>query len=170
MLRFLQILLVCIFLAVHTQAHTPTKAYKLLVFLDTECPLCQQYSSVINTLQKKWEKSIPLQIIGIFPSRFVNSTDIEAFKQQYQVNYVCVQDKHLTIVKQWKAKVTPEVILLDAKNTIVYRGLIDNWYYELGKKRREPTTHYLDEALRAISQKQKPLVTQTSPIGCFIQQ
>ena len=52
---------------------------------------------------------------------------------------------------------------------VIYRGAIDNWFYELGRYRLEITDHYLIDAINASLDGKKPALTKTEALGCFIQ-
>ena len=67
-----------------------------------------------------------------------------------------------------KATVTPEIIMVDNKGDLIYRGMIDNWFYALGKYRRVTTEFYLQDAIEAHFNNQQVAVQKTDPIGCFI--
>jgi hypothetical protein len=51
---------------------------------------------------------------------------------------------------------------------LVYSGRIDNWAYELGKKRTVITSHDLENVLQNLSAGKEVKPFQTKAVGCFI--
>jgi hypothetical protein len=54
------------------------------------------------------------------------------------------------------------------KRELLYRGRIDDRYVDFGKRRPEPMTHDLREALEAILAGRPVARPRTEPIGCDI--
>lgn len=149
---------------------TPKPGTKATVFImmSPECPLCQSYSLTLNNLNKKYEPQ-GVAFYGIVPGTLFTSSEVKAFMQTYSISFPMYFDLKKQFTAQMKATKTPEVFVLDNKNTLRYRGRIDNWAYELGKKRKVITEHELQDALEAIISNQPIRVTKTEPIGCYIE-
>lgn len=144
------------------------KGTTVLYFLSPECPLCQSYSLTINELWKKYaDKGI--QMVGIIPGTEYSDLDISTFKHKYKLPIVLWRDEQLALTRKYHATVTPEVIVVNTKGKVYYQGRIDNWAYEVSKKRRVITEHNLNDALNSIVNKQPVTVTKTKAIGCFIE-
>jgi thioredoxin-related protein len=141
----------------------------VILFLDTECPICQKYTLKIKEIDSVCRANqIPL--IGVFTDRKVKKQAIEHFKNKYGLKINTLIDRKLALAKALKASTTPEVFFLDrVGERIVYRGLIDNWFYRLGKSRAVPTEHYLLDVVDSYLKKQEMSVKKTTPIGCLIQ-
>jgi len=80
-----------------------------------------------------------------------------------------LDDKKHVITNQYGATITPEAILIDKNQQVIYQGAIDNWFFELGRNRLEVTEHYLIDAIEASMKGQMPSIKRTEAIGCFIQ-
>jgi hypothetical protein len=102
----------------------------------------------------------------IIPEK-VSKKEIADFIKEFDVKFPLTLDKRRKHVKRLHAEITPQAILTQ-DGSIVYTGAIDNWFYDLGKYRREATEHYLVDALRALSEGQYPEVKETEAIGCPI--
>ncbi len=140
----------------------------VIVFMSPECPLCQSYTLTINQLMQKYSaKSI--QFIGVVPTKDFSVADIVDYKHQYKSNLNLVRDTKSQLVKKIQATITPEVFLLDAKGSVLYSGRIDNWAYELGRKRTVITEHDLKEALESVVNNKPIKVKKTKAVGCFIE-
>ena len=80
-----------------------------------------------------------------------------------------LRDPENKLVKALGATITPEVFVLNGQYEVMYSGRIDNWAYELAKKRKLITAHDLQDALEAMLAGKKVIVTQTKAVGCFIE-
>ena len=72
-------------------------------------------------------------------------------------------------MKQAGVTVSPEVAVFGTSNELLYRGKIDNLFSDYGERRRRATETYLRDALDAILRGDKPAISVTDPIGCFIE-
>lgn len=151
--------------------HNPEKPSlaTVLVFLDTECPVCQQYTRPLASLHRQYAaRGVRFQ--SIFPSPTDDRAAIAAFNKAYALFFAGQPDPGRVRVRQYRATVTPEVVLLDERGLIVYQGAIDDWFVALGRHRREPTQHYLLDALNALLDGRPVTIARTEPVGCRIQQ
>ncbi len=136
------------------------------VFLSPECPLCQNYSLVLNDLQEKFKTD--LDILGIFPGKAYAPEALPGFRDKYRIRFLLLTDTSFGLVRRLSARVTPEVFLMDKEGEILYRGAIDNWATALGRHRNKATEHYLEEAIGGYLRKSPILVKETRPVGCYI--
>ena len=151
------------------KAISPRNGTYLLIFLDIECPICQKYTLKIRTLDSICKKN-EINLVGIFTDRGAKKELIFQFKQKYNLQIATLIDKKLKLAKALRASTTPEVFLINSRiGSIAYRGLIDDWFYMLGKSRKEPTVHYLLDAIDSFQKKQEISIKKTTPIGCLIQ-
>lgn len=132
------------------------------VFLACECPISQKYIPLLNSLYKEHPE---VEWRFIVPGK-VSKQELSGFTREFGVEFPLVVDRRGSKVKKLHAVTTPQAIIV--KGGIVYSGAIDNWFYGLGQYRREPTEHYLIDALTALSQGRDPAVKTTEAIGCPI--
>ncbi|WP_295118233.1 redoxin domain-containing protein [uncultured Chitinophaga sp.] len=144
---------------------TPGKAGTVFVFLSPECPLCKNYSPVLQTLQ---QQNPSVNFYGIIPGNTYSSKQITKFADDYQIRFPILTDKNMKLVKALQATVTPEAVVLDHAGQVYYRGLIDNWVTALGKKRARASEHYLSSAIGSLAAGATVKQTNTEPIGCLI--
>jgi peroxiredoxin len=140
----------------------------VLVFLSPECPLCQSYSLTLNELQHKFAAN-NIHFYGLVPDKSFSDADVNAFAKQYKITMPLLRDSEQKVTRYTGATITPEVVVVNEKGATVYRGRIDNWAYELGKKRRVITERELLDVLTAISSGKTIKVKKTKAIGCFIE-
>lgn len=136
----------------------------LFVFLSPECPLCQNYTTVLNKLEKEYQGKV--KCYGIFPGQAYDAAAIQAFREKYKIDYSLLIDGSFRLTRYLQATVTPETILLNDKNELVYKGAIDNWLKDLGKMQPKTTAHYLQDALSRYPDRYNP--KRTRPVGCLI--
>lgn len=140
----------------------------VIIFFDTDCPLCKNYTLTVNELSKKY-KLHNVQFYLVFPDKETDGSAIKTFKEYYQLNVTTLRDSKHELIKLLKAKITPEVFVFNAQATLLYSGAIDNWMYETGKKRKVVTKFYLDEALTAIINGKTPNIKKNKAYGCIIE-
>ncbi len=140
----------------------------VLFFLSPECPLCQSYSLTINKLQKTYANK-GFQFIAIIPGKEFSKESVIEFRTHYQLMGLQFWfDPKLELVKFTHASITPEAIVYSAKGQKIYQGRIDNWAYELGRKRKLITEHDLLDVLSNLDQNKEVKFRKTNAVGCFI--
>ena len=141
----------------------------VILFLDTECPICQKYTLKINEIDSVCRAN-QIFFVGVFTDKSIKKEAIEHFKNKYNLNINTWIDKKLELAKALQASTTPEVFLIDmVGERLAYRGLIDDWFYRLGKNKPVPTVHYLLSAIDFFLKKQEISIRKTTPVGCLIQ-
>ncbi len=145
------------------QSHHAT----LFAFLDPECPLCQNYSLTLNKLYAEYT-SADIPFYGIIPGEFTTREKVRAYMKKYDISFPVLLDPDYRLTEVMSATVTPEVVLVSGSEERLYQGAIDNWAYQLGKKRQVITEHYLQDALEAVRMGKAIPVGSTDAIGCFI--
>ena len=145
---------------------TSDRAARLFVFLSPECPLCQNYTLVLNQLSHHYAGKIA--IYGIVPGKTVERSELTAFSEKYKIGYPLLMDPSMNFSNYLQASVTPEAILLDRQNNLIYKGAIDNWYKTLGKPGARATEHYLEDAIDHTLRHERPAIKRTRPVGCLL--
>ncbi len=138
----------------------------VLVFLSTECPICIKYTRTLIELSKTYPE---VAWVGVF-NRWEDSSAVRTFIKEYNLPFSVVLDQRHDLIQQLGARVTPEVFLLNKKAQILYHGAIDNWFFDLGKRRSVITENYLDDALIAVRAGKPVAVKSTKPVGCIFGQ
>jgi len=140
----------------------------VFIFLTPDCPLCQSYVPTISALADTFEAQ-GFRFYGVFPGEYYTRQEIDSFCMTITGRLKCLTDEQLLFTKQLGATVTPEAFVLDRSGKPMYSGRIDDWMYEIGKKKPAPTTQELKDALIAISQGKPVDVKQTQALGCLIE-
>ncbi|MFN8345061.1 MAG: redoxin domain-containing protein [Spirosomataceae bacterium] len=146
---------------------TPSKAQgRLLIFYDTECPICQKSSTRLQEMYVKYGHNVAFK--AVFSTKSLKKSDVKAFNKEYDFTLPYVIDRKHRLVEQYDAKTTPEVVLLNKNGEEIYRGAIDNQFFGLGKYRPKTTEFYLQNALEALQNGQPVHPKTTEAVGCLI--
>lgn len=140
--------------------------FTVFVFLSPECPLCKNYSVVLKQLSHQYAGQV--RFVGIVPGKAYSPKDIRRFRKHYAIPFAIHRDHDRAVSIYLAATVTPEVLLINNAGTALYRGAIDNWVVNLGKKRPAATEHYLTDAIQQSLQQQSVVVSYAPPVGCLI--
>ena len=137
----------------------------VFLFWSTECPLCQNYTNVLNEMQEK-HPSVAFYLVF---QEEVSEKEIQEYCAMYQLNLNYFLDTGGKLTTLLHATVTPQVVVYNTTNGELYSGKIDNWMEKLGVKRQIITEYYLQDVLQSIENNEKKKFTNTEPIGCFIE-
>ena len=144
-----------------------TDSLSLYLFLLDDCPICLNYTPLLNDLYAKYGSRITFQ--GYFPNFSSKQKKINLFKVTYQIEFPLQTDYYKEQAKKWDAQVTPEVILYNhTSEKLIYQGRIDNKFVRLGKRRNVITEHNLLDAIKQTLNSKEVLIPFAEPIGCFI--
>ena len=138
----------------------------LFVFLSPECPLCKNYTPVLNALEQQYRQTV--KIIGVIPGRTYTSTTINAFAKKYKTGFPLLIDTQKKLTNYLHASITPEVVLLNDRYELLYKGAIDNRVKQLGVQRSHATENYLADAIAQWLQHTAIAVKRIPAIGCLI--
>ena len=143
------------------------KKANVLCFVTVDCPISNGYSPRFNQLAKKYsELGFEFYLVHIDWDTSIKMA--KQHKKDYSlIAKILIDSKHL-LVKQTGVSITPEVAVILADGTTAYRGRIDNWYEGFGKRRNVVTKTELKDALEAIVQGKKILISKTKSVGCAI--
>ncbi len=143
----------------------------VFIFLDTECPISQRYTSSLLKIKNELDYLYPKSIAfyTVFPTKGATSVEIHAFNDKFHFNYPSLLDSHHLFTNMLNATITPEVFVINQTGKLEYQGAIDNWYYQLGKARVKADSLYLKNAILAIFAKKKVEPKLTKAVGCDIE-
>jgi peroxiredoxin len=134
----------------------------VLIFISAQCPMVKAYAERIEKLAQDY-KSRGINVVGINS----NATEsIDYIKQQIadeKFSFVVLKDKGNKIADMLGAERTPEVYFLDASNTLVYHGRIDN-HRDVSLVQANDLRDAIEATLAG-----KPVVkTEAAAFGCSI--
>lgn len=142
------------------------KPLSLFVFLSPECPLCQNYTRTLKQLREKYKKQV--NCYGVIPGNAYTIKEVADFKNKYTINFDLFIDTKQNLTHYLNATVTPQVVLINNKGSLVYTGAIDDWVQAIGKKRLQVSQHYVNDAIEQSLQPAIVKIKATNAIGCKI--
>jgi peroxiredoxin len=140
----------------------------VFVFLAPDCPLSQNYTLTLNSLNKQFQKDA-VEFYGIISGKSFEKKEAEQFVDNYKIRFPVLLDKDFILADYFKAEKTPEVFVVNPGEKILYKGAIDNWASDLGIHRAVITGFYLEDALKNIAQNKEVNVKETKAVGCYIE-
>lgn len=139
----------------------------LFVFLSPECPLCKNYTKALNKINNDFSAD-SVRVIGVISGKAYSALDVKDFKNEFAVNFQLFIDPAMKLTTYLQATITPEVVLINDKGKLIYRGAIDDWVTELGKNKLRPEKEYLRLAVTQYINHQPISIKKTRPKGCYI--
>jgi thiol-disulfide isomerase/thioredoxin len=138
----------------------------VLVFLRRDCPVSSRYAPFIQQISKEYADRASFWLI--YPDRSDSPQAIRKYLQDYGYRLPALRDPEHALAKVARVQITPEVAVFDRSHQLVYDGRIDDWYVDLGRARPAPTTHELDDAIRAALAGKPVAKSEVRGVGCYI--
>lgn len=139
----------------------------VVVFLTTECPMCNEYLPTLAELSKAYsEKGV--SVIGIVPDTDITADQLSIHAKEYKIPFPMFRDPERVSVGALAPKVTPEAVVLDNKFVVRYRGRIDDKYAARLKARSAVTRSDLASAIDEILAGKPVSAPETKAFGCPI--
>jgi thiol-disulfide isomerase/thioredoxin len=138
----------------------------VLVFLRRDCPVSSRYAPVIQQISKQYSGRTSFWLV--YPDKSETPEAIRKYLQDFSYHLPALRDPEHVLVKLGHAKITPEVAVFDRGHQLIYDGRIDDWYVDLGRARPAPTTHELDDAIRAALAGKAVAKSEVRGVGCYI--
>jgi len=149
-----------------TIAPTPGIQAHVLFFFSNTCPVARRYMARMSTLATKYHEN-GVRVIGVNASPADTVLDIAQHALAFDLAFPVVKDADFSVVRTLAVTRTPEIVVLDKKFTLRYRGRIDD-QYRLGGIRPAASRHDLTNALDELLAGD----TITSPVtrseGCAV--
>ena len=139
----------------------------VFVFITNDCPVSNGYAPEINRICAEYApKRIAFYLVHVDPD--LKPADAKKHAADYGYRCPVLLDPSHQLVKVTQVTVTPEAAVLSPDGKLLYRGRIDDSFVALGKKRAQPTTRDLRDALDAILLGKTVAIATTTAVGCYI--
>ena len=110
-----------------------------------------------------------VNFVAVFPQRMSNIKTASLFKKKYALVAFKIEIDHdRAITDRYNASVTPEVVLVDRDDNILYQGRIDDSYAAPGRMRHGKVTEDLRLSIEKALRGQIIAKPWPDPIGCYI--
>ncbi len=143
------------------------KSIRAYVILAEDCPICNYMGKTLSEVAETYKDQ--LEFYAVFPVKRSNYKTINTFKNKYGLEaYESILDSDQALTRKLQATVTPEVIITDDSDNVLYRGRINDAYTAPGKRKMKHPSRELERNITAAINGQ--LIEQPWPkaIGCFI--
>ena len=137
----------------------------VLLFVTTDCPIANSYAPEIHAIVEDY-RGQPVRFFVVHVDPDVTADQARAHARDYDLPGPILRDPRHQLVQHLGIRTTPEAALLGASGALVYRGRIDNWWGDLGRKRPRATRHDLRDALDAVLAGRFVQLPFTRAIGC----
>ncbi|MFT4536417.1 MAG: thiol-disulfide isomerase/thioredoxin [Saprospiraceae bacterium] len=137
------------------------------IFMAEECPVCNYLGKTLKKLSTQYESEV--NFVAVFPQRMSNIKSASIFKQKYDLKQFAIEIDHdRSITDKYNATITPEVVIVNSRDEVLYQGRINDSYAAPGRIRHGRVTQDLELALkRTLSHRAVPKPWPL-PIGCYI--
>lgn len=138
----------------------------VLVFVRRDCPVSDRYAPVIQQVSERYAGSASFFLV--YPDKTETPAAIRKSVADYGYHLPVLRDPEHALAKLSHVQITPEVAVFDQSRRLVYDGRIDDWYIDLSRARPAPTTHELEDAIRAAQSGAKLDRNEIRGVGCYI--
>src|SRR6185369_9467263 len=134
----------------------------VVIFLSVQCPVVKGYHERINQLAADYQAK-GINFIGINSNSTESLDWVKSNAVEYGFKFPVLIDKNNVLADKLGASVTPEVFYVDAKNTLLYHGAVDN-----DRSGKNVSENYLRTAFDDSLAGKKIAKTSASAFGCTI--
>ncbi|MSU40495.1 MAG: redoxin domain-containing protein [Pedosphaera sp.] len=136
----------------------------VIAMTSTTCPVSKRYAPSLVRLEKDLaQQNIALLLVNPFASE--KAEGIAAFIKQHSITASYVHDSSGALAAALSARSTTEVLLIDDRRTLIYRGALDD-QYGLNYNLDAPRVSYLRDAVAALLAGHRPEIAATEAPGC----
>jgi peroxiredoxin len=140
----------------------------VLEWMNTECPFSRYHYATKPTMVELAKKYKNQNVVWLT----INSTSHTTpqinhdFVKQYKIQSPILDDRSGKVGKEYGAKTTPHIFIVNARGNIVYEGAIDN--APVGKVEGDEYVNYVDKALLEIIGGKAVSIPKTKSYGCSV--
>jgi hypothetical protein len=143
-------------------------ALKCYLFFTPECPASKNAMAEVTMLQSDSVINKSVEFIPILSDKDPDIKELNMLLSNYKHRLPILIDSTLSMASSHGATTTPQVFLYKESSTLVYSGMVSNYYYQYGKHRISPTKFFLADAISSTLSGESVEVESTTPIGCKI--
>jgi hypothetical protein len=142
----------------------------VLIFVRLDCPVSSRYAPVIQQISLQYAGRANFWLVD--PDKNDSPLAIRKYLADYGYRLPALRDPEHALVKLGHVLITPEVAVFYRDHAqvshLAYDGRIDDWYVALGSARAAPTTHELEDAIRAAAAGKPAVKSEVRGVGCYI--
>ena len=138
----------------------------VLLFVMTDCPISNRYAPEVRRLHDESAGAVRFWLVYVDAQRQVD--ELREHRASFGYPFGALRDVDGALVTLAGATVTPEAVVFDAAQRMIYRGRIDDRFVSFGVARRAPRTRDLHDRLRRIVAGESLAFSETRAVGCYI--
>ncbi|MYK89530.1 MAG: hypothetical protein F4018_15000 [Acidobacteria bacterium] len=138
----------------------------VLLFVMTDCPISNRYAPEVRRLHDEFAGAVRFWLVYVDAHR--PRDELREHRASFGYPFAALRDVDGALAALAGATVTPEAVVFDAAQRLVYRGRIDDRYVSFGVARRAPRTRDLHDRLRRLAAGETLAVSQTRAVGGYI--
>jgi len=138
----------------------------VLIFLRRDCPVSGRYAPTIQQISKEYSGAASFFLV--YPDKSETPEAIRKSVTDFGYHLPVLRDPEHVLVKMSRVQITPEVAVFDRNRKLIYDGRINDWYIDLTRARPAPTTHELEDAIRAAQSGGSVSNNEIRGVGCYI--
>lgn len=149
----------------------PEGSVVVIVFGSVDCPVANAEVPEIRRIHER-AKSVGASMVFVHPTVGQSMEKMAKHARERKLEMPVLHDKQRELVRLLGATTTPEAFVLRRDGDrwfVVYRGLVDNLYADVGRRRRNATKHYVRDAIDAAIARTPVETPVRKPIGCLIE-
>jgi len=146
----------------HSLASLEGKNGTVLIFIAVQCPVSNAYNERMEKLAQDY-KARGINVIGINSNSTESAANVKEHAANNKLTFTILKDDGNKIADALGATRTPEAYFLDAKNTLLYHGRIDN-----SRDVTQVVSSELRDALDAALAGKPVAKTTANAFGCTI--
>lgn len=151
--------------AVHRMDAWAGRKAVVLFFVGVECPVSNFYAPEMERVRAEYaDRGVAFQLIYSEPDAAAER--VAAHVAEYGLTLGALLDPGQALARQAGVNRVLTVVVASAEGNVLYRGRIDDRFSEDGKRRDEPTTRDLRDALDAVLDGKTPAMRETPVFGC----
>jgi AhpC/TSA family len=138
----------------------------VLVFLRRDCPVSGRYAPSVQQISKRFSNQANFWLV--YPDKSDSPEAIQKSVDDFGYHLPVLRDPDHALAKLAHVQITPEVAVFDRDHKLVYDGRIDDRYIDFTRVRPSPTTHELEDAIRAAASGKTLARNEVRGVGCYI--
>ncbi len=138
----------------------------VLVFTSHECPIANAMAPTLQELADSFAAA-PVRFFIVHVDPDLTAVDAARHARDYALPGTVLLDPHHELARRLQIRRTPEAIVWQHRQ-VVYRGLIDDQWHDLGARAQAASRHYLRDAITAALAGEPVSVAATEPVGCLL--
>lgn len=139
----------------------------VLEWTNPDCPYVKRHYKE-NTMKnvRNQFKDAEVEWLTINSTHFMSSEDNKKWAEDHKLDWSVLDDHKGLVGKQFKAKTTPHMFIVNAEGKLVYQGAIDDDAH--GDKESKERVNYVVKALDDITNDREVAIPSTKSYGCSV--